>query len=85
MNVLDRPATLLTGMTRDGTFRISDGEVAEPVHNFRFAQSALEALAATTGIGSEAHSFAPDYGSFGSVVAPALRVGSFNFASNTSH
>ena len=34
VNVLDRPATLLTGMTRDGTFRIRKGEVAGPVHNF---------------------------------------------------
>ena len=85
VNVLDRPATLLTGMTRDGTFRISGGEIAEPVHNFRFAQSVLDALASTKGIGSRVHAFAPDYGSFGSTVAPALHVGEFTFASGTSH
>ena len=85
VNVLDRPATLLTGMTRDGTFRIKDGEVAEPVHNFRFAQSVLDAFAATKSVGSELVSFAPDYGSFGSAVAPALHVDGFTFASTTSH
>ena len=85
VNVLDRPATLLTGMTRDGTFRIRRGEVAEPVHNFRFSQSVLEAFRTTVGVGDEAMAFAPDYGSFGSVVAPALRVGSFTFSSKTSH
>lgn len=85
VNVLDRPSTLLTGMTRDGTFRIRAGEIAEPVRNFRFSQSVLAALAATVEIGDDATAFAPDYGSFGSNVAPSLRVGEFNFASTTSH
>ncbi len=85
VNVLDRPETLLTGMTRDGTFRIRNGEVAEPVNNFRFAQSVLEALAATSAIGSELHPFVPDWGSFGSTVAPAVRIDAFSFPSITSH
>ena len=85
VNVLDRPGTLLTGMTRDGTFRIRAGEIAEPVHNFRFAQSILEAFAATKSVGRNPDAFAPEYGSFGSAVAPALHVGAFTFASTTSH
>lgn len=85
VNILDRPATLLTGMTRDGTFRIRDGSIAEPVRNFRFAQSMLDTLAAVTGVGRDLVSIAPDYSSFGSTVAPALRAGDFNFASKTSH
>ena len=85
VNILDRPGTLLTGMTRDGVHRIRGGEVVEPVHNFRFAQSVLEALATVRGIGRDLVTFAPDYGSFGSVVAPALHVGEFNFASRTTH
>jgi PmbA protein len=85
VNILDRPATALTGMTRDGTFRIRDGEVAEAVHNFRFAQSVLDALASVDGVSSELAAFAPEYGSFGSTVAPALRIRQFNLASTTSH
>ena len=85
VNVLDRPSTLLTGMTRDGTFRIRRGELAEPVHNLRFTQSVLDALAATRGVGREIHSFAPDWGSFGSTAVPALRIGTFRFTSATSH
>lgn len=85
VNVLDRPTTLLTGMTRDGTFRIRDGEIAEPVRNFRFSQSVLDALSSTLGVGNDLTAFAPDYGSFGSNVAPSLRIGEFNFASVTSH
>jgi predicted Zn-dependent protease len=85
VNILDRPATTLTGMTRDGTFRITDGEVGEAVTNFRFAQSVLDALASVDGVGSELAAFAPEYGSFGSTVAPALRLRDFNLASTTSH
>ena len=85
VNVLDRPTTLLTGMTRDGTFRIRNGEISEPVHNFRFAQSVLGAFASAEGVGSDVVAFAPEYGSFGSAVAPALHVGEFTFASTTSH
>jgi predicted Zn-dependent protease len=85
VNILDRPETLLTGMTRDGTFRISGGEIAEPVHNFRFAQSVLGALASVKALGSDVAAFAPDYGSFGSSVAPSVHVGEFHFASRTSH
>lgn len=85
VNVLDRPSTLLTGMTRDGTFRIRDGAVAEPVRNLRFSQSVLEALATVSGIGRDLDAFAPDFASFGSTVAPALRVGKFHFSSGTTH
>jgi predicted Zn-dependent protease len=85
VNVLDRPSTLLTGMTRDGTFRITKGEIGPPVHNFRFAQSVLGALSSVQGIGAELFAFAPEFGSFGSTVTPALRVGEFRFASVTTH
>jgi PmbA protein len=85
VNVLDRPSTLLTGMTRDGTFRISRGEIKEPLRNFRFAQSVLESLDAAADIGRDLVAFAPNYGSFGCTVAPALRVSDFHFASTTSH
>lgn len=85
VNVLDRPATLLTGMTRDGTFRIRGGEIAEPVNNLRFTQGVLDALRDTTGIGRDLATFAPDWGSFGSTAAPAMRVSGFDFTSATTH
>lgn len=85
VNVLDRPETLLTGMTRDGTFRIERGEIAGAVHNFRFAHSVLGALRSTKTVGRDARSFAPEFGAFGWTVAPAIHVGEFHFASTTSH
>jgi predicted Zn-dependent protease len=72
-------------MTRDGTFRITDGELAEPVHNLRFTQSVLDALGSALGVGQQLSAFAPDYGAFGSTVVPALRLGEFTFTSTTSH
>ncbi|HEX2050951.1 MAG TPA: metallopeptidase TldD-related protein [Actinomycetota bacterium] len=85
VNILDRPSTLLTGMTRDGTFRIARGEVAGPVRNLRFAQSALAAFAAVTGVGRDVEGLGTEFAPFGSTVVPALRVGEFRFASATSH
>jgi predicted Zn-dependent protease len=85
VNILDRPATLLTGMTRDGTFAVEDGSISGPVHNFRFAQNVLSALDSVQGVGRELVSLAPEFGGFGSTAAPALHVGEFDFVSTTSH
>jgi len=85
VNILDRPATLLTGMTRDGTFAVEDGVITGAVHNFRFAQNVLSALASVQGVGRDLVSLAPEFGGFGSTVAPALHLGEFDFVSTTSH
>ena len=85
VNVLDRPTALLTGMTRDGLWRIRAGEVAEPVHNLRFTQGVLDALDSTRRLGRDLHAFAAEFGGFGSTVAPALHVGRWAFTSATSH
>ena len=85
VNILHQPSTLLTGMTRDGVFEIVDGEVGRPVHNFRFTQSVLDALASVIAVGDDAAGFAPEYGGFGSTVAPSLRIGEFGFTSTTLH
>ena len=44
---------IVTGMTRDGTFRIRDGKVAEPLVNLRFTVSVPELLADVPGIGRD--------------------------------
>jgi predicted Zn-dependent protease len=41
---------ILTGMTRDGTFRIRDGKVAEPLVNLRFTVAVPEVLADVPGL-----------------------------------
>jgi len=44
---------ILTGMTRDGTFRIRDGKIAEPLVNHRFTLSMPELLADVPGLTRE--------------------------------
>ena len=39
--------TLLTGVTRDGTFLIEDGEITRPLRDVRFTDSALGVLERT--------------------------------------
>lgn len=85
VNILDRPTVLLTGMTRDGTFEIVDGEIGRPVRNLRFSQGALDALATVDAVGSDLDASAPEYGPFGSTVAPSLRIGEFRFSSAALH
>ncbi|HEU5002730.1 MAG TPA: TldD/PmbA family protein [Actinomycetota bacterium] len=82
VNVVNARETVLTGMTRDGLFRIEDGKVAGPVHNLRFTQNVLEALRACSGVGRET---LVQSSGWDSVVAPALRLDRFTFTSGTSH
>jgi predicted Zn-dependent protease len=44
---------VITGMTRDGTFLVENGEIAHPVKNLRFTQSYLEALNQVSMIGRD--------------------------------
>jgi PmbA protein len=44
---------IITGMTRDGTFRIRDGQIADPLVNLRFTVSMPELLAELPGLGRE--------------------------------
>lgn len=39
IRMVDPQTVLLTGLTRDGTFYIEDGEIKHPVKNFRFNES----------------------------------------------
>lgn len=79
-NVLHPIKTLFTGMTRDGTFLIEHGELTRPVKNFRFTQSILDALREVQAIGRDRVLCRE----FFAVVAPAVRIGKFNFTGATT-
>src|SRR5262249_54545766 len=53
VNVVHPTETVLTGMTRDGTFLIERGEIGPPIRNLRFTMSVLEALSSVERIGRE--------------------------------
>lgn len=83
-NVVDPLATVITGMTRDGTFLIEDGELAGGLTNFRFTQNILKALADNTGIGAELVYHGSFWGA-GCLVPEAIRIEDFNFSGKTEH
>lgn len=74
--------TLVTGMTRDGTFRIDGGIVGPPVRNLRWNVSVLDALASCDGVGSRLRTCSDEWWD---TRVPALRLRSFAFSSVTDH
>lgn len=83
-NAADPARVLLTGMTRDGTFLIEDGEIGPAVRNLRFTQGALEALGEASLLGRDRrpHRTSSWLGS-GATTVPALRVDRFRFTGVT--
>ena len=78
--ILDPKTQVVTGLTRNGTFRIRGGELAEPVANLRFTQSFVEALGPgqVLGLGNVRRFADSEFGP-GQVQAPTLRLASFGF------
>ena len=73
---------VITGMTRDGTFRIRNGKIAEPLVNLRFTVAMPELLRTVHGLTRDvrlvnASNFYGERYPFG-VVAPAIATASFN-------
>ena len=65
-----------TGMTRDGIYRIKNGEVAEPLLDMRWNESAIKVLQNVTASGVPTAT-----GENFSMAMPALKVDDFNFTS----
>jgi predicted Zn-dependent protease len=78
--VLDPKSLVVTGLTRNGTFLIEDGEVVGAVGNLRFTQSFLTALAEgqVVAIGDDDRYADGEFGA-GVVITPSLRLASWNF------
>jgi PmbA protein len=74
--------TVLTGMTRDGTFLIEKGRIARPLKNLRFTQSILEAFQNADMLGKELKLIKADWENFATCV-PAARIQKFRFTGTT--
>jgi len=72
---------VVTGMTRDGTFVIRDGEIAHPVKSLRFTQSYVDALKFTEAIGATPRLLRTGFG--GATSVPAVKLAKFRFTSST--
>jgi PmbA protein len=86
-NVVRPKETLITAVTRDGTFLIEDGRVTRPLRNLRLTDSVLgilarvEELSAESELTSPAEFYSRRFAS--GVVSPALRAASVRFTGAT--
>jgi PmbA protein len=81
-NVVDPLNTVITGMTRDGTFMIENGALVGGLTNFRFTQNILQAFANVTGMAVDQVFQGAFWGS-GCLVPQAVRIERFNFSGKT--
>jgi len=83
-NVVEPMKAVITGMTRDGTFLIEEGEIKGPIKNLRFTESILKALSRVSAISkdrricSEGTVYSRRFVT--GTVAPAIKVDGFNFS-----
>ena len=87
VNTVRDKETLLTGMTREGTFLIEDGAIAKPLKDVRFTDSVLRLLSATQALTSQQQLVGEGefYGRrfAHGVVCPALRADGFRITGAT--
>lgn len=78
--VLDPRTLVVTGLTRNGTFLVEDGEIGPAVGNLRFTQSFVEALAPgrVRGVGDDDRYAANEFDD-GMTITPSLALESWNF------
>ncbi len=80
---IDTPNAVLTGMTRDGTFLIEDGEIRCGIKNLRFTDAMLRAFKSTVAISRETELVESWWSSVGCLKVPAIHLGSFKFTGKT--
>jgi predicted Zn-dependent protease len=80
IRMVDPQTVLLTGLTRDGTFYIENGEIRYPIKNFRFNESPVIMLNNIEDIG-RAERLASGFGGGMVLKIPALKVRDFTFTS----
>jgi predicted Zn-dependent protease len=74
------PQTLLfTGLTRDGTFYIENGEIKFPIKNFRFNESPVIMLNNLDALGKPERTISGE--SNGSAMIPPMKIRDFTFTS----
>lgn len=87
VNSVREKETLLTGMTREGTFLIEDGKITRPLRDVRFTDSVLRLLSATKALTQEQRLVGEGefYGRrfAHGVVCPALRADGFRVTGAT--
>jgi len=81
--LLNTTKALMTGMTRDGTFRIKNGKIIGPVKNLRFTESIAAAFSRIGGISKETRLVKNWWSDVGCCSSPTLWIKKFNFSGKT--
>ncbi|MEO0074999.1 MAG: TldD/PmbA family protein [candidate division WOR-3 bacterium] len=79
--VVDPDKTLITGLTRDGTFWVEKGEIKYGIKNLRYTINIYETLKNVLAISKETVLS----GEFTQIVAPALLIKDFTFTGKTQY
>ena len=77
-NFVNPRALQLTGLTRNGTFKIEDGKLTTPISTVRFTESLLDAFNAITALSKERTLVD---GMTGLLLVPAAKIENFHFTS----
>jgi len=80
-NLLHPSSLTITGMTRDGTFLIENGQVTGALRNLRFTQSLVAALQDVRALSRDV---SLQRAWIGSALVPALHLGRFSFTGATT-
>jgi predicted Zn-dependent protease len=76
--MVDPQTVLLTGLTRDGTFYIENGQLKYPIKNFRFNESPVIMLNNIEELGRPVRVKADEGGS---MLLPSMKLRDFTFTS----
>ncbi len=79
IRMVDPQTLLLTGLTRDGTFYIENGQIKFPVKNFRFNESPVIMLNNVEALGKPERSISVE--SYRSYLVPPMKIRDFTFTS----
>jgi predicted Zn-dependent protease len=79
IRLVDPQSLLLTGLTRDGTFYIENGQIKYPVKNFRFNESPVIMLNNVEALGKQERSISVE--SYRSYLIPSMKIRDFTFTS----
>ena len=81
---LDPRNTLMTGLTRDGTFLVERGKIVAPVGNLRFTERILAAFGRTVMLSRDRRLIADPAQDVGGFVAPAMLIDGFTFTGRSA-
>jgi PmbA protein len=77
--LLEPKTALMTGMTRDGTFLVRDGEIVARLPNLRWTQSMVEAFSSIEGLTRERRRVGTWYNAFGGTISPVMKIRGWRF------